>query len=135
MILAGINSILDHNETTTVSIEQFILNTDLNKLAFQLGWNRENASRFNKNIVGLAAALEGITCNLVIIGRLTEKQKIELGRKKISYINRHSLSLNELHQEYLKCDLLTFCSFVEGFGLPILEAQVSYTLLQCRVRR
>ena len=50
--LAGINSIYDHNETSTVSLEQSVLNSELNKLAFQLGWNRENANRFNKNVVG-----------------------------------------------------------------------------------
>ncbi len=54
--LAGINSIKDHNETTTVELEQYFLNTERQQLAVQLGWNREYATRFNKNIVGQSSA-------------------------------------------------------------------------------
>jgi len=78
---------------------------------------------FNKNIMNLAAALSGIHCKLVIIGKLDEMQKNQLEQQHINYINRFSLSLNEIHQEYIKADLLSFVSTVEGFGLPIVEAQ------------
>lgn len=54
--LAGINSIKDHNETTTVELEQYILNTETQKLAAQVGWNREDAERINKNLVGQSSA-------------------------------------------------------------------------------
>mgnify|MGYP001553585485 CR=1 FL=1 len=54
--LAGINSIKDHNETTTVELEQWLLNTETNKLALQVGWNREYATRINKNLVGQSSA-------------------------------------------------------------------------------
>ena len=54
--LAGINSIKDHNETSTVELEHFAFQTDQQTLAFQLGWNREYANRLNRNIVGQASA-------------------------------------------------------------------------------
>lgn len=54
--LAGINSIKDHNETSTVELEHYVLQTEKQTLAFQLGWNREYANRLNRNIVGQASA-------------------------------------------------------------------------------
>ena len=54
--LAGANSIKDHNEMTTVELEQFIVNTERHTLAVQGGWNHERASRFNKNMVGQSSA-------------------------------------------------------------------------------
>jgi len=54
--LAGSNSLKDHNETTMVELEQFIVNTERHQLAVQGGWNHERATRFNKNIVGNVSA-------------------------------------------------------------------------------
>jgi hypothetical protein len=54
--LAGINSIKDHNENTTVELEQIVLDGQMNKLAFQLGWNHEDADRSNLNFIGQSSA-------------------------------------------------------------------------------
>jgi hypothetical protein len=54
--LAGPNKILDTNDTTTVELEQYFLNSDRQKLALQLGWNREDAERVNWNMVGRSSA-------------------------------------------------------------------------------
>lgn len=80
---------------------------------------------FNKNIENLVKALKGVPCTLVIIGQLSEVQQKLLAASGIHYINRYSLSTAELHEEYIKADMLTFVSTVEGFGLPILEAQAT----------
>jgi glycosyltransferase involved in cell wall biosynthesis len=80
---------------------------------------------FNKNIPNLVRALEGLTCTLVIIGRLSEEQKACLATHRISYENWSGLSLQQLYDEYARADLLSFVSTVEGFGLPILEAQAT----------
>src|SRR6185503_12398164 len=48
--LSGPNKILDRNDTTTIEIEQYFLNSDRQKLAVQLGWNREDADRLNWNL-------------------------------------------------------------------------------------
>ncbi len=50
--LAAPNLIRDKNETSTVSIEQSVLNTERNRLAFQFAWQREDADRFNRNLIG-----------------------------------------------------------------------------------
>ncbi|MEO5959836.1 MAG: TonB-dependent receptor plug domain-containing protein, partial [Opitutaceae bacterium] len=54
--LAAPNTIKDQVETTTIEFEQYVLNTDRHKLAFQLAWQREDADRINRNIIGSASA-------------------------------------------------------------------------------
>ncbi len=54
--LAAPNSIKDQVETTTIEVEQYALNTDEHKLAFQFAWQREDADRINRNVVGSAGA-------------------------------------------------------------------------------
>jgi hypothetical protein len=50
--LAAPNTIKDVNDMSTVEIEQYVLNTQTNKLVFQLAWQREDADRYNRNIIG-----------------------------------------------------------------------------------
>ena len=45
-------------------------------------------------------------------------------RTMIEYENWSNLSLDEVVRKYQQCDLLTFCSTYEGFGMPIVEANV-----------
>ena len=54
--LAGPNSIKDQVETYTVTVEQTVLDTQRHKLAFQFAWQREDADRTNRNIIGQASA-------------------------------------------------------------------------------
>src|SRR5262249_35650050 len=71
----------------------------------------------------LIAALRGIPCNLVIIGPIEDDIRMELRKNKIVFENRHGLTDAEIQQEYINCDLVTFCSLSEGFVLPVIEAQ------------
>ncbi|HEU0065268.1 MAG TPA: glycosyltransferase family 1 protein [Flavisolibacter sp.] len=80
---------------------------------------------FNKNIDTLVTALKGFRCTLVIIGKLSAKQRELLKKNDIDYINRQGISTTELYNEYIAADLLTFISTVEGFGMPIIEAQAT----------
>lgn len=77
----------------------------------------------NKNIKRLILALNGIKCNLAIIGKINDELRTlikehnlncELFEKKLSDI--------EILEEYKKCDILTLVSTLEGFGMPIVEA-------------
>lgn len=79
----------------------------------------------NKNIEGVAAALEGISAHLVIIGSLTSDQTAHLRHYRISFENHVGLSREELLAQYKKADMLVFASTYEGFGLPIIEAQAT----------
>ncbi len=78
----------------------------------------------NKNIERLIAALKGITCKLRIIGKLSDKQKRLLEGSKIRFESVFDLSDQEMSMEYEGADIVTFCSTYEGFGLPIVEAQI-----------
>lgn len=77
----------------------------------------------NKNLLRLCEALEGINCRLRIIGRLDDEQRRSLSDHSIDFTNAFDLDDEAIKGEYEKADLVVFCSTLEGFGLPIIEAQ------------
>ena len=76
----------------------------------------------NKNLVRLITALEGIPCTLLLIGPLTKAIQTELQQRLIDYRQYENLSRAEVAQLYTDCDIVTFISTYEGFGMPVLEA-------------
>jgi glycosyltransferase involved in cell wall biosynthesis len=76
----------------------------------------------NKNIERLAEALNGLNCELVVIGQLNPNQQSALNLNMVRFEMRVGLSREELLGEYRRCDMLVFVSTYEGFGLPIVEA-------------
>ncbi|MCC7333008.1 MAG: glycosyltransferase family 4 protein [Flavobacteriales bacterium] len=81
-------------------------------------------TKSNKNIFSLIKAIVGLNIELTIIGRLND-ELIELLKKyNINYINKFNLSREEIYNEYVNTDILAFISLREGFGLPILEANI-----------
>lgn len=77
----------------------------------------------NKNLKGLIAAVKGINCKLLIIGKISEENKSALNELNISYENKIAIPFEEVIESYNKADILFFASTFEGFGMPILEAQ------------
>ncbi len=78
---------------------------------------------WNKNILGVARALIGISCRLEIVGKLDDFQRAALRASHVNYLELGRITDEELLKAYRRCDLLVFASQYEGFGLPILEAQ------------
>ena len=79
-------------------------------------------TKTNKNIHRLIDALKGMDVELTIIGKLSAELTFKLNENKISYLNKTNLSHDEIYKEYVNCDLVSFISLYEGFGLPIIEA-------------
>lgn len=76
----------------------------------------------NKNIFRLVSALQGIPCQLDIVGILSRDQISSLREKNIDYINSFNISEDEVLSKYHQSDIVSFVSTYEGFGMPILEA-------------
>ena len=82
-------------------------------------------TRSNKNLPRLIEALKGIKCQLVIVGELDSEQIRQLIECDINYLNRYNLTYEEICQQYIDSDIVSFVSLKEGFGMPIIEAQAS----------
>jgi glycosyltransferase involved in cell wall biosynthesis len=77
-----------------------------------------------KNVPRLIEALDGLPCHLVLVGALDTEILAALNRAAVPYENLVALSQDDLLRQYREADLVTFVSVGEGFGLPIIEAQV-----------
>lgn len=79
----------------------------------------------NKNLSRIIPALKDIPCYLVIIGKLTGEQSDLLKNNGISYENYYDISYSEIVNQYKACDLVSFATTYEGFGVPVLEANAA----------
>jgi glycosyltransferase involved in cell wall biosynthesis len=77
----------------------------------------------NKNLPRLIQALDGVRCHLKIIGPLNASHREQLDRSRISYDVQTQLDQEAMFRAYCECDLVSFVSTYEGFGMPIIEAQ------------
>ena len=78
----------------------------------------------HKNLHRVIDAVKGIECSLVILGRPDDSMHACLARSGITYEIHSDLTPHELVEQYNRADIVCFVSLYEGFGLPIIEAQV-----------
>lgn len=80
-------------------------------------------TRSNKNLPRVIKALDGIKCQLIIVGHCSEEIKELLRLHFIDYLLFENMTDNEIFDIYSQADIISFPSIFEGFGLPIIEAQ------------
>lgn len=78
---------------------------------------------WNKNLMRIIEAVDGIKCRLDIIGKLGKDEIVLLEKEHIEYRNYIGLTDDEMVERYVESDMLCFPSVYEGFGVPIIEAQ------------
>lgn len=78
-------------------------------------------SGHHKNLDNLIRAVDGLDCELHIVGRLSEEIRAEMERREIRFKNEFAVSDERLQEIFHEGDILFFASRHEGFGLPILE--------------
>jgi len=79
-------------------------------------------TKHNKNLIRLIQALEGINCELDLVGALNDEILKELKARGVDYITSANISDEEMVKKYQQADVVSFVSTYEGFGIPILEA-------------
>lgn len=77
----------------------------------------------HKNLIRTIEALKEFPCKLCIVGKLHEDQMHMLQKHKIDYENVYNLTEQEVLEKYINCDIVSFVSLHEGFGMPIIEGQ------------
>ena len=77
-----------------------------------------------KNLESTIKAMQGLSAKLLIIGRLSESQKALLTSNNIIYENNFDVPYEKIIDSYNRAKIVVFPTFYEGFGLPVIEAQV-----------
>ncbi len=81
-------------------------------------------TRPNKNLEGVLKSMEGLPVRLAVVGRMTAEQKQLATSLHINFDNYYNVPRAKVAELYAQASLVTFPSFYEGFGMPIIEANL-----------
>ncbi len=81
-------------------------------------------TKSNKNLERTIEAMAGLPYKLYVIGQLTDKQASLLAAHDIDFRSYFNLPYSEVAMLYHQCTAVCFASLYEGFGMPIIEAQL-----------
>jgi len=81
-------------------------------------------TKSNKNLERTIQAMEDLPYKLYIIGQLTDTQALLLAKHDVQFRSFFNLPYSELATLYHQCTVVSFASLYEGFGMPIIEAQL-----------
>jgi glycosyltransferase involved in cell wall biosynthesis len=77
----------------------------------------------HKNLEHTIEAVYKCGYKLVIVGALNKAQQDGLKKYPIPYDNHTNVNFDGIKALYEACDLVSFVSYLEGFGMPVIEAQ------------
>lgn len=78
----------------------------------------------NKNLPRVLEAIKDINCKLHIIGTISSDIMQKIETYKIKAKVDMNLSDEQILEAYKDCDIVSFPSLYEGFGMPIIEGQM-----------
>ena len=99
------------------------------------GYNWENPTIMmigtapNKNTYRMIEALQGICCNVLMIGKPDDGIKLALEKSGLLFKYESGLNIEQMYLRYQKAEILFFASTYEGFGMPVIEAQSVGTMV------
>lgn len=111
----------------------FVIGNCVSKDFFQIKPLVGNAScrilhigtRPNKNLERVIESLAGLGVKLIIVGPLSNKQKLMLDNFDIDYSNEEFVSHSKMLEMFSSVSIISFPSIYEGFGVPIIEGQAA----------
>lgn len=79
----------------------------------------------NKNVGRVIEALSGLDVQMRFVGPLSALLLGLLKKYDIKFTQTQDLTDEQVAEEYMNCDIVSFPSLSEGFGMPVIEGQAA----------